>query len=180
MAGFVLFLSENIIGLPPVVLELWRSDGTAAGTYKVADVNANPTFDELQFPVFEKVGSKVVYVADDGVNGPQLWSSDGTAANTIRLTSAIQPPNSAFPIAGPLSVIGNLAYFSISDGASTTTRSVWRTDGTVAGTTRAGGLPPIDQTLAAVTQVAGDSSTVYFGIYDGQLGQSGATGIVDR
>jgi ELWxxDGT repeat protein len=164
MGGFAMFLGN---GTPiPTSIELWRSDGTTAGTYKVADVTAAPSFNANQFPVFEKVGNKVVYIADDGQNGPQLWSSDGTAANTIRLTNATQPANSPFQIASPLAIIGNIAYFAISDGASTTTSSVWQTDGTVAGTRRVGGLPSVDLGETGITQVAGDAATVFFAVYD--------------
>ena len=164
MGGFVLFLGNGTAF--PSTIELWRSDGTTAGTYKVADVTAPSSFNANQFPVFEKVGNKVVYIADDGQNGPQLWSSDGSAANTIRLTSATQPANSSFQIATPLATIGNIGYFAISDGANTTTVSVWQTDGTVAGTKRVGGLPSVDLSDAGVTQVAGDASTVFFAVYD--------------
>ena len=164
MGGFVLFLG-NGTGLPTTI-ELWRSDGTSAGTYKVAGVTAAPSFNANQFPVFEKVGNRVVYIADDGVNGPQLWGSDGTAANTIRLTNATQPANSPFQIATPLATIANLAYFGISDGASTTTSSVWQTDGTAAGTRRVGGLPSVDLGETGITQVAGDGASVFFAVYD--------------
>jgi ELWxxDGT repeat protein len=163
MGGFVLFLGNSGFGNQNN-LELWRSDGTTAGTSMVTTVTANPTANEFAYPVFEKVGSKVVYIADDAQNGPQLWSSDGTLANTIRLTSATAPPN-AFQVASPMTIIGGTAYFDISDGASTATRSVWRTDGTVAGTLRAGGLPAIDAGEAGGTRIAGDTSTIYFGIY---------------
>jgi ELWxxDGT repeat protein len=163
MAGFVLFLGGSGIGVQNS-LELWRSDGTTAGTSMVTTVTANATQNELAYPVFEKVGNKVVYIADDGVNGPQLWSSDGTLANTVRLTSATAPPT-AFQVASPLSVIGGIAYFAISDGASSTTSSVWRTDGTVAGTQRVGGLPSIDVGEVGATRIAGDANTIYFGIY---------------
>jgi ELWxxDGT repeat protein len=164
MGGFALFLGNGSVF--PAGIELWRSDGTTAGTYKVADVTAAPSFNASQFPVFEKVGNKVVYVADDGQNGSQLWSSDGTAANTIRLTNATQPANSPFQIASPLATIGNIAYFAISDGASTTTSSVWQTDGTAAGTRRVGGLQSVDLGESGITQVAGDAATVFFAVYD--------------
>ncbi len=164
MGGFVLFLGGS--GGPFGGLQLWRSDGTAAGTYEVAEVAANPTFNELQYPVFEQVGSKVVYIADDGVNGPQLWGSDGTSANTVRLTSATVNPQDSTQVAAPKVVIGDTAYLTISDGATATTRSFWRTDGTVAGTERLGGLPSVSLGEAGVAPISGDSSTVYVGITD--------------
>jgi ELWxxDGT repeat protein len=164
MSGFVLFLGDSGIGVQNS-LQLWRSDGTSAGTSLVTTVSANATQNELSYPVFEKVGNKVVYIGDDGVNGPQLWSSDGTLANTIRLTSATAPASMSFQVAIPLSVIGGTAYFLISDGASTTTYSLWRTDGSAGGTQRLGGLPSIDAGELGASRIAGDTNTVYFGIY---------------
>src|SRR5688572_12073110 len=58
--------------------ELWKSDGTAAGTVLLADINpgsANST------PTLPTVMDDVLYFrATDGVNGVELWKSDGTAA----------------------------------------------------------------------------------------------------
>jgi ELWxxDGT repeat protein len=167
MGGFILFLGGSGIG-PIGGIQLWRSDGTAVGTYEVTEVTANPTSSETQYPFFEQVGNRVVYIGDDGVHGPQLWGSDGTAANTVRLTSAVANP-SDYPsqVASPLSVIGSTAYFSLSDGATATTRSVWRTDGTVAGTERLGALPAISYAESGGTRLTGDSNTVFIGTFSG-------------
>jgi ELWxxDGT repeat protein len=162
MGGFVLFLGS---ATSPPGFDLWRSDGTAAGTFKVATVTPHPTFDENQFPVFFKVGSHVVYIADDGTHGQQLWSSDGTAANTVALLNNVtENPADPTAIAFLHLVIGNTAYMSVSDGAATSTRSVFRTDGTVGGTKRLSGLPSVSVGEAGVTLVAGDANVVYFGI----------------
>jgi ELWxxDGT repeat protein len=146
--------------------ELWRSDGTAAGTYGVAVTVAGPIpglpgFDQQQYPLLKKVGDRVLVVGSDAQYGLQLWSSDGTSANTIRLTNASEPANSSFPIVIHHATVAGIAYVSISDGAQTTTWSVWRTDGTAAGTQRVGGLPSIDQSEAGNTRITGDGATVY-------------------
>jgi ELWxxDGT repeat protein len=164
MNGFILFVATT----SPLTssLELWRSDGTTAGTFKVANIAATPTSYELQYTGVQKVGNKVLYIADDGVHGPQLWSSDGTAANTFQLTSATQPANSTmFPIAGLLANTGNTAYYTIYDGANATTESVWRTDASVAGTKIVSGIPPIDQSEAGVTLAVGDAATMYIAVH---------------
>jgi hypothetical protein len=50
---------------------LWRSDGTAAGTIMVK--NINPSGDS--YPVFlTAVGSTLYFRATDGTNGNELWS----------------------------------------------------------------------------------------------------------
>jgi ELWxxDGT repeat protein len=168
MGGYVLFLASGTIFSSQ---ELWRSDGTAAGTYRVAITNPGPVSTAAQlFPLFQKVGSRVLFIGSDGQFGLQLWSSDGTAANTIRLTNATEPANSPFQIAIYHATAGTNAYLSISDGASSTTWSVWHTDGTLGGTRRATGLPPVDQTEPGLTRITGDSSTVYANLKDGASG----------
>jgi ELWxxDGT repeat protein len=156
--GFAMFIAD---GFAFGSLELWRTDGTAPGTVKVGDIHAGPApFDARQNPLFLRVGDRVVYIADDGVNGPQLWGSDG--ATTVRLTNASKPPNVSHQIAVPIETIAGIAYFTLADGASATTWSVWRTDGTVAGTRKINGLPAVDQSVAAVVRAAGDGSNVFF------------------
>src|SRR5262249_20855723 len=56
--------------------ELWKSDGTAAGTVLVKDIapgarNADPCW-------FTKVNGTLFFAADDGKHPKQLWKSDGT------------------------------------------------------------------------------------------------------
>ena len=157
MNGFVLFLGNNL----PGDQELWRSDGTSAGTSMVTVINPAPNFNSSQYPLLKKVGNRVLFIGSDAQYGLQLWSSDGTSANTARLTNATEPANSSFQIAIFHATLAGTAYVSISDGASSTTWSVWRTDGTAAGTRRVSGLPPIDQSEPGNTQVIGDGTTVY-------------------
>ena len=58
--------------------ELWKSDGTAAGTVLVKDINpgiagSNP--DNLT-----AVDDRLFFAANDGTNGDELWRSNGNAA----------------------------------------------------------------------------------------------------
>jgi ELWxxDGT repeat protein len=163
LSGFILFIAPgNAFGS----LELWRSDGTGAGTFKVAEVHPGPApFEAHQFPVFTQVANRVVYIADDGVNGPQLWGSDGTPGAAVRLTNATKPENVSHQIAIPVGTFGDLGYFMMPDGADTMTWSMWRTDGTLAGTRRIAGLPSVDQSTAAGARVAGDATNVFIALF---------------
>ena len=52
--------------------KLWASDGTAAGTRLVADINPG---DSWTAPGgFTPVGDTLYFVADDGVHGDELWA----------------------------------------------------------------------------------------------------------
>src|SRR5687767_10956006 len=61
--------------------ELWKSNGTGAGTVLVKDINPGIAGSELQ--EFVNVNGILYFRADDGVHGAELWKSDGTAAGTV-------------------------------------------------------------------------------------------------
>src|SRR5688500_6215148 len=60
--------------------ELWRSDGTPEGTYRVADINpggdSSPSY-------LTAAGGYVHFIATDGALGQEPWRSDGTAEGTV-------------------------------------------------------------------------------------------------
>ena len=63
--------------------ELYRSDGTAAGTSLVKDINPagssayNLSYGVTSTPILDGV---MYFIADDNVHGRELWRSDGTGA----------------------------------------------------------------------------------------------------
>ena len=61
--------------------ELWRSDGTIAGTFRVA------TF-RYGYHGLTALGDKVIFFANDGQHGSEPWVSDGTPAGTFMLANA--------------------------------------------------------------------------------------------
>ena len=68
--------------------ELWRSDGTAAGTAKVADTDGIPysSYDRGQNNMTEFNGKLFFTISTYyGTESNQLWRSDGTVAGTVQL-----------------------------------------------------------------------------------------------
>ena len=60
--------------------ELWKSDGTAAGTTLVKDIYPGA---DGSYPAFlTNVNGTLFFRANDGTKGRELWKSDGTAAGT--------------------------------------------------------------------------------------------------
>jgi ELWxxDGT repeat protein len=80
VVGGVLYFTATANHYNSGDMELWRSDGTADGTYVVADVNPNGS----SFPVWLRDfgDGHVGFVADDGVHGKEPWISDGTPEGT--------------------------------------------------------------------------------------------------
>lgn len=63
--------------------ELWRSDGTEAGTYLLKEFTVGSTGSAIG--EFASVGNKLYFVS--GTNSNALWKSDGTTAGTVQITS---------------------------------------------------------------------------------------------
>ena len=63
--------------------ELWKSDGTDAGTVMVKDIRPGGT---SSIPIsLTVVGNTLYFSANDGNTGRELWKSDGTNAGTMRV-----------------------------------------------------------------------------------------------
>src|SRR5262249_27563073 len=96
--------------------ELWKSDGTAAGTVLVKDINpgsngSNPTS-------LTNVNGTLFFTANDGSHGQELWKSDGTAAGTV-MVKDINPGSSAYGNSSPtdLTNVNGTLFFSAYDAA---------------------------------------------------------------
>ena len=61
--------------------ELWKSDGTAAGTVLVKDIRPGSCSSCPRN--LTNVNGTLFFAADDGSDGRELWKSDGTAAGTV-------------------------------------------------------------------------------------------------
>src|SRR6266852_533360 len=64
--------------------ELWRTDGTAAGTFLLSDIRPGP--DTSYATDFVVANGLLFFSADDGVNGREVWRSDGTVGGTYMLS----------------------------------------------------------------------------------------------
>ncbi|MHC4077592.1 MAG: ELWxxDGT repeat protein [Planctomycetota bacterium] len=112
--------------------ELWRSDGTANGTFLVRDIQPGKlSSGPGSFAV--TVNGKVMFAADDGVRGKELWVTDGTTSGTTLLEDIMRPPGGSSDPANPrfLTAAHGVTYFSAHDGIA---NGLWKTDGTPKGT----------------------------------------------
>ena len=137
----LMYLPARSPGLPDGA-ELWATDGTAAGTRLVKDIN--PNVDQYGTGIGSRpynmlgVGNTLYFVADDGTTGLELWKSDGTEAGTV-LVADISPGAGGSSPAHLTNVRGRL-YFTATDPAGG--QEVWTSDGTAAGTVRVDDLNP--------------------------------------
>lgn len=106
--------------------ELWRSDGTAAGTFVVADIYAGAGSSRPSR--FMEYGGHVYFWARIAGTGNELWRTDGTAAGTA-LVAELQPGlQSSMPLEAASIVFAGELYFAARTSAEGT--ELWRTDGT--------------------------------------------------
>jgi ELWxxDGT repeat protein len=136
--------------------ELWRTDGTTAGTLLVQDLR--PGIDSSSPLLGGSIGNAIIFIADDG-NGRAIWRSDGTAAGTLRLAVLT---GSAPSIVSAVAAGSRVFFLSSPDFQNT---DIWVTDGTVAGSRLAGTFPLNQNVLPA-----GANGLLYFNGSDATVG----------
>ena len=135
--GFMKIGNEVFFNCMEVGLErkLWKTDGTPVGTVRVSVpepffiVNGN----------ISKLGSKMLFFANNTTDGFEPYVSDGTTAGTFMLgnfnTTTTNSGNSLLPYVDEANLVSNSKYcFLVLHNG--TDSSLYRTDGTPAGTIR--------------------------------------------
>jgi ELWxxDGT repeat protein len=144
--------------------EVWKSDGTAAGTRLVKDINLGPGASEPA--ALTDVAGTLFFSACEGSYGCELWRSNGTAAGTTRALDLAPGPESASPSA--LVSQGGKLFFAADDGVHG--REIWQSDGAAAGTKLVQDIAagPADSDPANLAFAAG---RLFFSADDGHTGQ---------
>jgi ELWxxDGT repeat protein len=127
-AGGIVFLSIYFNDGTNYQSQLWKTDGTTAGTVLVKDIAAG-SVDTMYQNNAAVLGATLLFTVDSGSGDKQLWISDGSTAGTV-LLKQINTTASADP--GYFVSHGAFVYFVADDG--TNGRELWRTDGTAGGT----------------------------------------------
>lgn len=113
--------------------ELWRTNGTLAGTERLANLSPSDSSAPGDFAAVE---GGVLFSADDGQHGRELWFSDGTASGTWMVADIAPGPMSSRP--SGFEAIGGVQVFAAETLAEG--RELWVTAGTAEST---GPLPEI-------------------------------------
>jgi ELWxxDGT repeat protein len=165
--------------------ELWRTDGTAAGTFLLSDIRPGP--DTSYATDFVVANGLLFFSADDGVNGREVWRSDGTVGGTYMLSdiapgaasgfvgTTVQITNSGSSIIinvqsrYPMVASGPYVYFIASDGPSGA--ELWRSDGTASGTVCLTDLAPANTTTTTISHLTAFGSRLAFTASDSVYGE---------
>ncbi len=108
--------------------ELWKSDGTEAGTSLVKDIN--PGYSTSGAYQFTDVNGTLFFVANHPTYGWELWKSDGTEAGTVLIKDINSGSSGSDPYL--LTNVNGTLFFRTYD--STNGTQLWKSDGTAAGT----------------------------------------------
>jgi ELWxxDGT repeat protein len=212
--GLFVTLGEAILfnaHTPQTGAELWRTDGTEAGTRLVKDIQPGEG-GAVNFYGSPSVvlNGALLFTANDGAIGRELWRTDGTPAGTTLLKDTWPGAMSGLPV--DFHVVGGRAFFTtrvsedayglwITDGASAGTtllktfteigtfislngallfgasesglnRELWRSDGTLAGTTLVKDINPGPQgSYPTNLTVAQPNELVVFSAFHNALGR---------
>lgn len=126
----------------------WITDGTAAGTRRIA---------EAQIGWHAVLAGRVVFAGFTQAEGWELWGADLSGGEAARLTdlALISGVASEAESAGR---VGNLALFAAADPLHG--KELWRSDGTAAGTYRLANLAPDGDVPQAPPQVPANLAVV--------------------
>ncbi len=130
MGGILYFTADDSAG--GTNRELWHSDGTSGGTYRVKDINPSGAGVDTSSwsPEFTVVNGKLFFVADNGTAGQELWTSDGTPEGT-NMVKDIRPGAMGSEPYG-LYAGGTRLFFGADDGSGSGSE-LWVSDGTAGG-----------------------------------------------
>ena len=124
MDTYVLFAGNS----PADGNELWRTDGTAAGTFPLT--NLSPTTSSITPANLTRIGNLAFFSATDGITGNELYVTDGTISGTRLLRDISFGVGSSSP--ANFTVLDSTLYFTAFSSATGT--ELWKTDGTTDGT----------------------------------------------
>ena len=118
--------------------ELWKTDGTLAGTSVVKDIRpGSDSSDPTDLVAFNGL---LYFTADDGSTGRELWRSDGSDAGTVLVRDINPGQGYQYPVGeGNLNsfakntvVVGDRLMFAAEE--VNTGAELWSSDGTASGT----------------------------------------------
>ena len=161
--GTLYFNASDAI-TPQTGFELWKSDGTEAGTQLVKDIGGRT---EGSYPSqLTEVNGTLYFTADNETNGRELWKSDGTEAGT-QLVKDIHVGTTSSGSRQLTDVSGTL-YFTASDNE--TGIELWKSDGTTTGTQLVKDIVAGIET-SSPSNLTNVNGTLYFTADDGVIGQ---------
>jgi ELWxxDGT repeat protein len=159
--------------------EFYKTNGTAAGTVLIKDINTSTTGASSNPQNFIYHNGFTYFAANDGVNGSELFRSDGTAANTA-LVKDIAPGSGGSVFGGSSSAgvhaisAGGVLFFQALDQPNNIGFELYSSTGAIGNATL---IKDINTSSLAANSAPnnfvylGSGTTVYFSANDGVNGE---------
>ncbi len=111
--------------------ELWRTDGTANGTYQIKDIYAGTTSSVISS--FFEFNGELFFSAKTLANGEELWKTNGTTSGTVLVKDIFTGTGDGI---GTFNVCWqhNGFFYFVASSAAASNDELWKSDGTTAGT----------------------------------------------
>ncbi len=106
--------------------EPWVSDGTASGTFMLADVRPGSEGTLIFYLGYTDNGI-LLFDADDGVTGRELWRSDGSPGGTYQVADLRPGTSGSGLLESNFETLGTLAIFQAKTASSVTELLVYDT-----------------------------------------------------
>ncbi len=157
--GYGMAVSQNVAFFPADDgahgSQLWRSDGTQAGTFRVPDLNpAQPSGgpDRIVFS-----GDNVFFVTGRQDQPLSLWRTTAAGLSPTLLSTSV------YSLGGVVDLGGTLFFLEVDPSGT----SLWRSDGTSAGTAFVGSVTPAEGSSSLPAIVGSIRERLIFGANDG-------------
>jgi ELWxxDGT repeat protein len=109
-------------------MELWRTNGTQAGTVRVKDINPGTADSSPDF--LANVNGTLFFSANDGTHGQELWKSNGLGSGTSMVKNIDGTAAGSYP--SQIVNDSGIAVFAVCE--NTDGCEPWESDGTPGGT----------------------------------------------
>lgn len=120
--------------------KIWISDGSSTGTRQLSNLAPDHTLTQDSTFSFasEVVNGLAIFAARPGPTGNllphEVWATDGSDAGTVQLTNLATNFNSQHTSMDGFTFYNGFVYFWFSDRQNASATSLWKTDGSIAGT----------------------------------------------
>jgi ELWxxDGT repeat protein len=147
--------------------ELWRTDGTDAGTSMVYDLNPRiaDSWPGVSSGLIE-FGGALFFEAYHNATGYELWKTDGTLFGTTLVKDIGPGMEDGLPL--HITEANGTLFFRADNGVTQGNRELWKTDGTADGTVMIKDINPNGHSFPG--QLRNLNGTLYFVANDGTAG----------
>ncbi len=170
--GFAYFMATPSLNNYVSTYNVYKTDGTEAGTSQVTSITLNPLMNLFDFTITDN-GTIFYVVYNYSTASNEIWKTDGTEAGTAVIKSGFGidqfyiDRKGNYTVNKSLVAVGNTVYFKTFDIDRNVGRELWRTDGTPEGTYVVKHNNPLNDGNLQISVITAFKNQIYFDAFDG-------------